>query len=350
MIHPTNNKSITQKILWHLKVVAGAVFISLIFGLILRRQLIHDALPNMLIMTFTQLELFIWLGSVFFQSINIEEPKYTKRIVGRLLTFYLSVLGISFVMFLAIYTYHFVKNGGDFSLYFESINQLELKTFFIATLVGFAFGAVFFFYTQWEEAVKRAQKLKEEKLVFQYETLKSQVNPHFLFNSLNSLSSLIKTDPDLSEKFILKLSSVYRYILENSEKETIPLSTELEFVENYFALQKIRDGEKIKMTIEIVEVENLTVLPVSLQLLIENALKHNSATRNQPLRIIVHNEGIDKLVVRNNIQSKMQLGGASKIGLKNLNERSKLIMNRTIEVIETPEEFIVKIPVNSGVV
>lgn len=347
MFHPTNNKSTKQKILWHIKVVVGTIFISLVFSLILRGRLIHNNLPSMLIMVFIQLELFIWLGSLFFHKIDIEEPKYTKKIVGRLLVYYLSVLAISFVMFIGIYTYHFVENGADFSLYFTSLNNLELKTFFIATIVGFAFGAVFFFYSQWDEALKRAQKLEKEKLIFQYETLKSQVNPHFLFNSLNSLSSLIKTNPDLSEEFVLKLASVYRYILENTDKETIPLSTELEFVKNYFALQKIRDGEKINLKIEILDSDKMIALPVSLQLLVENALKHNSATRVNPLDITIHNEGIDKIVVRNNVQTKMQLNNSSKIGLKNLNERSRLILNRELEVIENNEEFIVKIPVKA---
>jgi len=301
----------------------------------------------MLVLTFTQLELFIWLGTHFFQSIKIEQPNYAKRMVVRLLLFYLSVLCISFIMFLGLYSYHFIKGRADFSLFFSGISSLELKSFFIATLVGFGFGAVFFFYTQWAEALQRVQKLKEEKLIFQYETLKSQVNPHFLFNSLNSLSSLIKTNPDLSEEFILKLSSVYRYIIENSEKEFVPLSTEIEFVQNYFALQKIRDRAKIEMSVEILDVEKLYVLPVSLQLLVENAIKHNSATRVHPLNIVIHNEGIDKLVVRNNLQAKMQLNNSSKIGLKNLNERSRLILNREIEVAETNEEFVVKIPVKT---
>lgn len=88
----------------------------------------------------------------------------------------------------------------------------------------------------------------------------------------------------------------------------------------------------------------MLVLPVSLQLLVENALKHNSATKANPLEIIIHNGGIDRLIVRNNIQTKMQLNNSSKIGLKNLNERSRLILNREIEVIENNEEFIVKIP------
>lgn len=347
MIHPTNNLSLSQKIKWHLKLAAGAVFISLVFGLVLQQKLISAQFPGMLIMTYLQLEIFVWLGTWFFQSIKVDAPNYSQKMVARLLLFYLSVLTIAFLMFVGIFTFHFIRNGADFSLYFSSLINMEheLKTFFIATLIGFAFGAIFFFYSQWAEMLQRFQKLKEEKLIFQYETLKSQVNPHFLFNSLNSLSALVKTDPDLSEEFILKLSSVYRYILENQEKETIPLETELEFVKNYFALQKIRDGEKIEMKIEIIEAGNLNVLPVSLQLLVENALKHNSATRIQPLEIIIHNEGLDKLVVRNNVQTKMNLNPSSKIGLKNLNERCRLILNREIEVAESNEEFVVKIPV-----
>lgn len=347
MPHPTNNKSLSEKIIWHLIVLGGAIFISSIFSLILKGEIIHSGSSGMLVLTFGQLEIFIWLGTWFFQSIKSDHPKFIQKVVRRLLFFYLTVLVISFIMFIGIFSYHFIKNGADSSLFFKSFFQLntELKTFFIATMVGFAFGAVFFFYSQWDEAIKRAQKLEKEKLIFQYETLKSQVNPHFLFNSLNSLSSLVKSDPDLSEEFILKLSSVYRYILENSEKEIIPLSTELEFVKNYFALQKIRDGEKIDLKIEILDQEKMFVLPVSLQLLVENALKHNSATKANPLEIIIHNGGIDRLIVRNNVQTKMQLNNSSKIGLKNLNERSRLILNREIEVVENNEEFIVKIPV-----
>ena len=345
MIHPTNNKTLSQKGFWHLKVVAGAIFISLVFSFVMQGRFIHEALPGMLIMTFVQLEFFIWLGTLFFQSIKIDDSKYTQKMISRLVIFYLSVLGIAFLMFLAFYTYHFLKNGTDFSFYFSSMARLELKSFFIATLVGFAFGAVFFFYSQWAEALQRVQKLKEEKLIFQYETLKSQVNPHFLFNSLNSLSSLVRKDPDLSEQYIQKLSTIYRYILENDNKELVPLSAEIEFVQNYFFLQKIRDEEKIELKIELNRSENIEVLPVSLQLLVENALKHNSATRKNPLEITIHFEGMDKIVVRNNLQKKSQLSGSSKIGLKNLKERSRLTLNREIEIQETADEFVVKIPV-----
>ena len=249
------------------------------------------------------------------------------------------------MFFLGIYLYHFLKNGTDFSLFIPSLMNQEMKSFIIATLIGFALGAVFFFYTQWSEALKRVQKLKEEKLIFQYETLKNQVNPHFLFNSLNTLSSLIGSDVNLSEKFIQKLSSVYRYVLENKDKELVPVLTEIEFVNDFFYLQKIRDEEKIELKIELNNKKEGFILPVSLQMLVENAIKHNAATRKSPLEIIIHFEGLDKLVVRNNLQQKSQINSSSKIGLKNLNERCRLILNREIEKIETHDEFIVKVPI-----
>jgi LytS/YehU family sensor histidine kinase len=252
---------------------------------------------------------------------------------------------VAFVFFVMIYSIQYAVHFHDFTQFFRNLFNLEMKGFFIATFIGFTFGALFFFYVQWNEAVDRVQKLREEKLIFQYETLKSQVNPHFLFNSLNSLSSLIRKDADLSEQYIQKLSTIYRYILENNNKELVPLAVEIEFVNNYFFLQKIRDEEKIELKVELNGNENIQVLPVSVQLLVENALKHNSATRKQPLEITVYFEGLDKLVVRNNLQKKTQLNNSSKIGLKNLNERSRLILNREIEIQETEDEFVVKMPV-----
>jgi LytS/YehU family sensor histidine kinase len=246
---------------------------------------------------------------------------------------------------MGIYVIQYAIHFNDFSQFFDVLFNIEMKGFIMATLAGFTFGAVFFFYVQWAEAVDRVQKLREEKLIFQYETLKSQVNPHFLFNSLNTLLSLVRTEPELSEKFVQKLSSIYRYILENREKELVPLSAELAFVNDYFYLQKIRDDEKIEMKTELNIDINALIVPVSLQLLVENALKHNASTRKQPLEIVIHNEGIDKIVVRNQLQKKTQLADSSKIGLKNLNERCRLILNREIEILETAEEFIVKIPV-----
>ena len=222
-----------------------------------------------------------------------------------------------------------------------------MRGFLIATMVGFGFGALFFFYAQWSDSLKREQQLEQEKLIFQYETLKNQVNPHFLFNSLNTLSSLVGQDSKLSEQFIQKLSAVYRYVLENKDKELVPLSTELNFVKNFFYLQKIRDQEKIELEIEKNGPENVYILPVSLQMLVENALKHNQATRKEPLKITIHFEGLDKLVVRNDLRKKTKLEESSGLGLNNLNERCRLILHREIELKKTAGEFIVKVPVTN---
>lgn len=345
MIHPTKNKTLKQKTKWHLKVFAGALFISFIFAFILNQQIKPAQMVMPLVLTFLQLEAFIWLGHWFFEPLKVDNPRFKQQIIVRLLMFYLLVLFLALILFVVVYAVQYLIHFNDFSQFFISLLKMEMKGFFIATLIGFGIGSLFFFYIQWAEAVDRAQKLREEKLIFQYETLKSQVNPHFLFNSLNTLLSLVRSEPELSEKFVQKLSAIYRYILENREKDLVSLSSELEFVNDYFYLQKIRDDDKIEMKTEMDIGNNAMIVPVSLQLLVENALKHNLSTRKQALEIIIHNEGLDKVVVRNQLQKKTQLANSSKIGLKNLNERCRLILKREIEISETAGEFIVKIPV-----
>ncbi len=345
MPHPTYNKSLNQKLLWHLKVLAGAVFISLVFAFILNQSIKPRSMVMPLALIFLQLELFIWLGHCFFESLQVDAPGFKRQIIIRLLIFYVVVLLLAIFLFMVVYAIQYSIHFDDFSQFLPTLLNLEMKGFFIATFVGFGIGGLFFFYVMWAEAVDNVKKLREEKLIFKYETLKSQINPHFLFNSLNTLLSLVRSEPELSEKFVQKLSAIYRYILENREKELVPLSAELDFVNDYFYLQKIRDDEKIEMKTELTISNNAMIVPVSIQLLVENALKHNTSTRKQPLEIIIHNEGIDKLVVRNKLQVKTQLPDSSKIGLKNLNERCRLILNREIEILGTGDEFVVKIPV-----
>ena len=168
------------------------------------------------------------------------------------------------------------------------------------------------------------------------------MNPHFLFNSLNTLSSLVNSN-QRAEDFIHKLSSIYRYILENRDVEQVGLEEEIEFTKNYFSLQKIRDEEKVSLEIQPIDVKKYKILPISLQLLLENALKHNSATRDHPLMITIYQED-DFIVVKNSLQKKLIIEKSTGTGLRNLGERLKLITNREMKVIETGNEFIVKIP------
>lgn len=327
-----------------LKVLTGAFVFALVFSLVLVGEIFHDGFPAMFVLTYIQVEIFLWLGYRFFNGRKKTSVGLKKQVIIKLLIFYALVLTIATLFFIAVFYIQYMNHSYGDDGFFSTLARLELKGFILATVTGFALGTLFFFYEQWSDALRREQRLMQEKLLFQYETLKAQVNPHFLFNSLNTLSSLVRHDPDMSELYIQKFSRIYRYILDNQDKNLVSLVGELEFVHDYFMLQKIRDEEKIELHTEILLVDDVEVAPVSLQLLVENALKHNSATRSQPLKIEISQEGKDTLVVRNRLQPKSSLINTTGTGLKNLNERCQLILQRSIEVVKTDTEFIVKLP------
>jgi len=186
----------------------------------------------------------------------------------------------------------------------------------------------------------------EESLKYRYNTLKAQINPHFLFNSLNTLSELIYKEPSVADNYLQKLASVYRYILDNEENSLVPLENELAFVEDYYNMQKERGSDKIKLTVERYDKESFLVIPVSIQMLLENALKHNAASKDSPLdiRIAINHESIS---VSNNIQRKQVMGQSTKTGLKNLAERVRLITGKEMEISEKNNTFKVTIPLIS---
>jgi LytS/YehU family sensor histidine kinase len=221
--------------------------------------------------------------------------------------------------------------------------QFEFKNWSISTIKGLTFGAVIFIFSTLSSALKKGRQLKEENLIFQNETLKNQINPHFLFNNLNTISSLISTKPELAEKFINKFSDIYRYILENIKKDKVSLKMEFDFISDYFELHKIRDEGKILLHIDQTDVEKYSIPPVSLQILIENAIKHNMATRERPLHISVVIEN-DHVIVRNDLQKMAHQFESTRIGLKNLKERIQLISDQPLIIEEDKDKFIVKIP------
>ena len=215
---------------------------------------------------------------------------------------------------------------------------------FRGLVIGLLFSSPVFFFVPWQESMKREFELREQNLIFQNETLKNQVNPHFLFNSLNTLSSLVKSEVEIAGQFIGRLSLIYRYILDNGSKLRVTLKDEVEFIRDYFYLHQIRNEGKMNLTIELKDEDyNFEILPVSLQLLIENAIKHNMATPEKPLNISIYTEG-QNIVVKNNIQKMATRAVSTKIGLKNLNERVKLITGKEIKVEETASHYLVKVP------
>lgn len=197
---------------------------------------------------------------------------------------------------------------------------------------------------EWRKSAIEAEQLRSEKFASQYQSLKDQLNPHFLFNSLNVLSNLVYEDADRSAAFIQKLSKIYRYVLDVQQEELVELDRELDFAKNYLELQKIRFEENLTFSIKIENEKGFFIPPLSLQLLLENAIKHNEASQDHPLFIhILQKE--NELWVSNSFQPKSTLKDNSPgIGLKNIRMRYTLLSDRQIEVAQDENEFLVRLP------
>ena len=330
---------------FHLAVFMFCLLITIIFFIIRGFELRPHETINLFIVLLVQIELFFALAFRIFRQIKTGTDR--KEITRIMLIKFAVFMAICFLISLIVILISTIASAvimrsdpfTGLITFFEKNFMMWMKQ----TIGGLMFGAAIFIFVQWQDALKREQKLREENLIFQNETLKSQVNPHFLFNSLNTISSLIRTKPETAERFVMNLSSVYRYILENGQKDSVPLQYELDFIAGYFDLHRIRGEEKIELIINAPDAAGFSILPVSLQVLVENAIKHNIATRENPLIIEVTVE--DKLIViKNNLQKMAMQIASTKIGLKNLAERLKLSTGRSLVIEETDSYFIVKIP------
>jgi len=297
------------------------------------------------ILLFAQLEVFIYIGNRLFANLKFDRSpgEITRIVLVRFSIFLAACLIVSMILFLTLKALILWINGANVSNVISDFMYSGFHDWFKSTISGLSIGAIIFIVLLWQASLRREQKLREENLIFQNETLKTQVNPHFLFNSLNTLSSLVVTKPDVAEEFINRLSSIYRYILENSTKDKVALGVELSFIRDYFFLHKIRDDGKIQMDIKVDDTSNYEILPVSLQILVENAVKHNKATRESPLLISIYIEN-KHIVVRNNLQKMAVQLESTQIGLKNLAQRVKLISGKALIIEESSKEFTVKIP------
>lgn len=225
----------------------------------------------------------------------------------------------------------------------EMLRRIEPGDFTVAILITliismFIHGRAF--YLNWKHALLREEKLKNESLRSQYESLKNQVNPHFLFNSLNVLSSLVYDDQQKAVAFIRKMSDVYRYVLDKKDQELVPLDEELNFLKSYVYLQQIRFGNNFQ--IEITEEGNGYVPPLALQLLVENAIKHNTVSEARPLHVQVQITE-DRIMIKNNVQEKLSKDSTG-IGLNNLRARYQYLTERPVEILSDPKEFKVSLP------
>ena len=230
----------------------------------------------------------------------------------------------------------------------EFTGELYIFEVFIAIIISLFINSVYIGYEvfkEWKEAVIEKESLRKESIESQYQALKNQVNPHFLFNSLNTLASIIPEDPNLSVEFVQKLSSVYRYVLQNKDKELVDLKTEIDFIKSYLFLQQIRFGENIKTEINIPEeMMHANVAPLTIQMLIENAIKHNIISSAHPLNIEIYSKDSNSIVVKNNLQKKSAVEDSTGIGLNNIVNRYKFLTSKPVELVITATEFIITLP------
>jgi sensor histidine kinase YesM len=224
----------------------------------------------------------------------------------------------------------------------------DLRTSFVISLVITVIVSLFLhgksFLMNWKKKALEAEKYHSETMAAKYETLKNQVNPHFLFNSLNALTNLVQEDKAKASLFIRQLAEVYRYVLDVKDKEVVPLREELHFLKSYLFLQQIRFGKKLNVVFEIQD-DRILVAPLTLQMLIENAIKHNIVSEADPLFITISEDG-DRIVVRNNLQLRSSIGSSSTgVGLENITRRYEPLGQGRVEVVPDPNFFIVRIPV-----
>lgn len=202
-------------------------------------------------------------------------------------------------------------------------------------------------YTRWKASILEQEKLRREYIQSQLEGLRSQVNPHFLFNSLNTLIWLIPEDSDKAVNFVQKLSKVYRYILEIKDKQLVTVAEEITFLRSYVFLLKERFGDNLQVSIKVdKEYETQLIIPLSLQMLFENAIKHNIISKEKPLEVVLWVDQ-EKLLVRNNLQRKAQDLASTQVGLENIRHRYSFYTQKEMEVIESKDYFLVGLPLIS---
>ncbi len=295
---------------------------------------------------FYQLYAFVlgYTNMYFFDRMNRltwKRKSTIKRII--LGTVGATVITLIGLFFLRLFTY-FVYGGTSVAAFLERERFENYQFGLWITLVIIGVFHVIYFYNRYQQ-----NKLKEQKVIAgtasaKFDALKNQLDPHFLFNSLNVLTSLIEENPNQAQKFTTSLSKVYRYVLEQKSKELITVDEELQFAKTYMSLLKMRFEDSIVFTMpERASNPESKVVPLSLQLLLENAVKHNMVTSSKPLHIKIYEEE-GYLVVENNLQPKQIVKKSSGVGLSNIMQRYKLLTKKKVEINKQANSFAVAIP------
>ncbi len=270
-------------------------------------------------------------------------PQYQQTLRRLLVSLALLIPRCALTVLLVYWFYDWAEWGGYDPLP-PGLKWAEVTTLIVVVGVTSAFESITAF-EQWQRLLTETEKLKKANLQSQFESLQQQVNPHFLFNSLNSLSSLIEEDPRQAELFLDELSSVYRYLLRSNESELTPLADELAFVNSYFYLLGIRYGAGIRFEQAVSETYlAYQIPPLTLQLLVENAVKHNRILPEEPLTIELKTTDEGQLLVRNSLQRREQRALSNQVGLANILNKYALLRQPAPVIADNGHTFCVQLP------
>ncbi|MFT6828314.1 MAG: sensor histidine kinase YesM [Roseivirga sp.] len=259
---------------------------------------------------------------------------YTQLVLGILIS--LAVINLSYLIF----KFALTQDPPD-ATQLASINALGILV--LMPVISINFGIQFL--RNWKDAQLASENFQKESIKAELTILKNHLDPHFLFNNLNILSSLISKDQKQSQAYLEKFAEVYRIILQSSSEELVELKQELGFINAYMYLLSIRFEETIQLEMHIDKsLEQLYIPPLTLQMLIENAIKHNLITETKPLKISIESRS-GFLVIKNNLQEKkVEVKDSNKSGLENIKKRYSYFTDQKVEVNKNATSFIVKVP------
>ncbi|WP_380267783.1 sensor histidine kinase [Hymenobacter caeli] len=292
----------------------------------------------------------LWLTNGYAVGWLNRRYTWTERPGRRLLLTLAVSLGGSVAVILLMNAVLLLLRGRPLARLFSGDMYWALLLPLIVTVIISLFNHSRAFFFQWRDASVRAERLEKETAVARLDSLRRQVDPHFLFNSLNALTSLVEeNDPARAVRFIRQLSQVYRYVLDSGGQELVPLADELRFAESYLFLQKTRLGDALAVELALPPAAALApffVPPLALQLLLENVVKHNTAFQTDPLRLrVTLDAGAPSLTVRNTLRPRrLAPGESSGLGLKNLAARYAFLTGKPLAVGEEAGEFVVTLP------
>ncbi len=267
----------------------------------------------------------------------IDQP-VTRTLIEIISLLIWSVSAFVIVQFIMMY----LINGISPANAWQYIQNSIIYTFLISLFISLVFTAIGFF-KAWRKSVLNEAALKSEMMTYKYESLRNQINPHFLFNSFNVLSDLVYDDQAQAVKFIRQMSDLFRYVLDSRDKELVSLNEELTFLNSYIYLLKTRFGDKLDLNISLTPDDSILVVPMTLQQLVENAVKHNEVSEKFPLKVEIRRNG-NYIEVENSLLL-INVGDASKnTGLKNISQQYSFFTEREIEIRQTETKFLVKIP------